>query len=154
MPYRTKTVITAADPHALARFWALALDWVVEDHSALIGGLKQAGVITDADLIELDGGQVWKDAAAVRHPDDDVDSRSGMGLGGRVLFQRGDAAGPADADPGNVRVHLDIHVGADGRAAQVEALLAAGATFLWNGDEGGSTWVTLADPEGNPFCVA
>ena len=77
-----------------------------------------------------------------------------MGLGGRVLFQRGDAPGPGDADPGNVRLHLDIHVGADGRAAHVEALLAAGATFLWNGDEGGSTWVTLADPEGNPFCVA
>lgn len=154
MPYRTKTVITAADPHALARFWALALDWVVEDHSALIEGLKQAGVITDAYLLELDGGQVWKDAAAVRNPDDGLDPRSGMGLGGRVLFQRGDVPGAADGHRGNVRLHLDIHVGAEGRAAHVETLLVAGATFLWNGEEGGNTWVTLADPEGNPFCVA
>ncbi len=154
MPHHTKTVITATDPHALARFWALALDWVVEDHSALIAGLKEGGVITDADLLELDGAQVWKDAAAVRNPDDDVDGRSGMGQGGRVLFQRGDAPGAREGEPGNVRVHLDIHVGADARPAHVDALLAAGATFLWNGNEGGGTWVTLADPEGNPFCVA
>jgi hypothetical protein len=36
----------------------------------------------------------------------------------------------------------------------VERLTAAGATWLWDGEEGGSTWVTMADPEGNEFCVA
>jgi hypothetical protein len=52
------------------------------------------------------------------------------------------------------RVHLDLHVGADGRDEQVERLIALGACRLWDGREGGSTWIVLADPEGNEFCVA
>jgi hypothetical protein len=29
-----------------------------------------------------------------------------------------------------------------------------GATKLYDGQQGPSTWVTLADPEGNEFCVS
>jgi hypothetical protein len=36
----------------------------------------------------------------------------------------------------------------------VNQLLSAGATKLWDGEQSGSTWVTMADPEGNEFCVA
>jgi predicted enzyme related to lactoylglutathione lyase len=52
------------------------------------------------------------------------------------------------------RVHLDLHVGADARAATVERLTKEGGTVLWDGQQGGSSWVTMADPEGNEFCVA
>ena len=52
------------------------------------------------------------------------------------------------------RVHLDLHVGADRREAEVDRLLAAGATELWRASQGPLAWVTLADPEGNEFCVA
>lgn len=49
------------------------------------------------------------------------------------------------------RVHLDL--GTDDRAAEVERLLALGATHIHDKDEFGMRWTTLADPEGNEFCV-
>lgn len=51
------------------------------------------------------------------------------------------------------RVHLDVGASAD-REAEVERLLALGATRLHDCDEWGMRWTTLADPEGNEFCVA
>jgi len=50
------------------------------------------------------------------------------------------------------RVHLDLN--ADDRAAEVERLVALGATLVHDKDEWGTRWTTLADPEGNEFCVA
>ena len=52
------------------------------------------------------------------------------------------------------RVHLDLEPTDCTRDEQVEKAVALGATVL--GDhrqEDGSGWVTLADPEGNEFCV-
>jgi hypothetical protein len=51
------------------------------------------------------------------------------------------------------RLHLDLRVG-EHRADVVARLIARGATKLWDGRQGPSTWVTMADPEGNEFCVA
>jgi hypothetical protein len=52
------------------------------------------------------------------------------------------------------RVQLDLDVGPDARAAKVAQLEQLGATVLWEGAQGGSSWVTMADPESNEFCVA
>jgi catechol 2,3-dioxygenase-like lactoylglutathione lyase family enzyme len=52
------------------------------------------------------------------------------------------------------RLHLDLQPEASTRDEVVEAAVAAGATVT--GDhrrDDGSGWVTLADPEGNEFCV-
>lgn len=49
------------------------------------------------------------------------------------------------------RVHLDL--GTDDRAAEVERLLGLGATHIHDKDEWGISWTTLADPEGNEFCI-
>jgi predicted enzyme related to lactoylglutathione lyase len=52
------------------------------------------------------------------------------------------------------RVHLDLIPTARGRDEEVSRLLAIGATLV--GDHrraDGSGWVTMADPEGNEFCV-
>ena len=38
--------------------------------------------------------------------------------------------------------------------AEVARLTAMGARELWRGAQGPSSWVTMADPEGNEFCVA
>ena len=51
------------------------------------------------------------------------------------------------------RIHLDVQVGAERRDAEVERLVALGATWLWEASQGPHSWVTLADPEGNEFCV-
>jgi predicted enzyme related to lactoylglutathione lyase len=50
------------------------------------------------------------------------------------------------------RVHLDL--GTTDRAAEVERLVALGATVVHAKEEFGFTWTTLADPEGNEFCIA
>jgi hypothetical protein len=54
--------------------------------------------------------------------------------------------------PGKNRLHLDLV--ADDRPAEVERLVAAGATKIADRDGGGFAWTTLADPAGNEFCVA
>jgi hypothetical protein len=48
------------------------------------------------------------------------------------------------------RLHLDLR--GDDRDAEVDRLLALGATRADVG-QGDQTWVVLADPEGNEFCV-
>lgn len=48
------------------------------------------------------------------------------------------------------RVHIDLKP--DDQAAEVERLLASGATHVDIG-HGDVSWVVLADPEGNEFCV-
>jgi hypothetical protein len=52
------------------------------------------------------------------------------------------------------RVHLDVRVGDEGREAEVARLVTAGARELHRGAQGPYRWVTLADPEGNEFCLA
>lgn len=52
------------------------------------------------------------------------------------------------------RVHLDLQPESGTREELVEAAVAAGATVLADHRrDDGSGWVTLADPEGNEFCV-
>ena len=51
-------------------------------------------------------------------------------------------------------MHLDVRIGADDVEQTVTGLVARGAKFLRGGQQGPHTWVTLADPEGNEFCVS
>ena len=52
------------------------------------------------------------------------------------------------------RLHFDLRP--DDRDAEVERLLRLGAVKVDIGQEGAAdvTWVVLADPEGNEFCVS
>ncbi|MBZ5739714.1 VOC family protein [Nocardioides mangrovi] len=61
-----------------------------------------------------------------------------------------------DVKEGKNRLHLDLRPRAASRDEEVETLLAHGATQVADhrGKYGpGSGWVTLADPEGNEFCM-
>ncbi len=49
------------------------------------------------------------------------------------------------------RVHLDVRP--SDQVAEVERLIALGATHLDIGQPSDCTWVVLGDPEGNEFCV-
>ncbi|MCX4539562.1 VOC family protein [Streptomyces sp. NBC_01565] len=52
------------------------------------------------------------------------------------------------------RIHFDIQPSDRGRDAEVERLLALGATLVADRRRpDGAGWVTLADIEGNEFCV-
>jgi hypothetical protein len=50
------------------------------------------------------------------------------------------------------RVHLDVHAADGDQDAEVERLIGLGATHVDVG-QGEQSWVVLADPEGNEFCV-
>jgi Glyoxalase-like domain len=49
------------------------------------------------------------------------------------------------------RVHIDWH--APDREAEVERLIGLGASRLWDVKNENFEWTTLADVEGNEFCV-
>jgi len=50
------------------------------------------------------------------------------------------------------RIHIDVNASDRDQAEEVERLLALGARHADVG-QGDVTWVVLADPEGNEFCV-
>ena len=131
--------VDCTDPHALVRFWAPALDMEIEDHADQIEQLLAAGAVTEDDITEIDGRRAFVTAAACRRPGGPVP---------RLLFQRV----PEDKTVKN-RWHLDLHYPPEERDAQVERFEALGARRLWDASEGPHSWTTMADPEGNEFCV-
>ncbi|QNS04725.1 VOC family protein [Streptomyces xanthii] len=148
MTYDWKLVVDAADPHAQAEFWAAALGYEIEDNAALIGRLLGFGALDEGDTVERWGRRAFRDLVAVRHPEDRVDEESGTGLGRRILFQR-----VPEAKSGKNRLHIDLHVGAERRAAEVERLTGLGARTVGEFKEKGGSWVAMTDPEGNEFDV-
>lgn len=143
-----KLVVDAADAPRIAAFWAEALGYELEDHAALIERLIGFGAVTEDDYLLIDGRRAWRKAAAVRHPEDPFDPDTGMGQGRRVLFQT-----VPEAKTVKNRLHLDLHVGPDHRAAEVARLEGLGATFVRAVDEPSGSHVVMSDPEGNEFCV-
>ena len=141
MATEIQVTIDSADPHTLADWWAEALGWEVEpSDEEFIRRLVAEGKASEADTATHRGVLVWRLGAVLRSPDPGRP---------RVLFQRSE-----EPRSGKNRVHLDLHVGADRREAEVARLLASGARELWRAGMGPLEWVTLADPEGNEFCVA
>ncbi|MED7955367.1 VOC family protein [Kitasatospora sp. NPDC058201] len=148
MPLHWKLVIDCADPHRQAAFWAAALDYTVEDHSALIDRLLAAGAAGPDLVTEVGGRHAWRTLAAVRHPEDPHDPATDTGLGRRLLFQQ-----VPEPKQGKNRLHLDVHPEPGTRDDAVERLRALGATVLTRVDEPAGSWVVMQDPEGNEFCV-
>ena len=145
---RTQVVFDAAEPHELAAFWAKALHYEHEDIDAFVSGLVTAGQVPVEYTIEIEGGRRWRSVASLRHPDDPVDER-GAGLGRRILFQ----AVPESKTVKN-RLHLDLLVGPEDHDAEVERLLALGATVVGVQDAEYGPWTRFVEPEGNEFDVS
>ena len=138
--------VDCSDPHAQAKFWAQALGWVVERHTAMIQSLLDQGVARPDQVIEIDGGLAWSTVEALRHPEHDAIRE--LGGTARMLFQ-------VVEEPKTVknRMHLDLNVGKENIDAEVARLTSLGARELWKVDEPGGFHTTMADPEGNEFCV-
>src|SRR5215218_9917160 len=58
-----------------------------------------------------------------------------------------------DPTPGKVRLHIDLNATDREQDAELERLLALGATRADVGQRGDEGWHVLADPEGNQFCL-
>jgi catechol 2,3-dioxygenase-like lactoylglutathione lyase family enzyme len=82
----------------------------------------------------------WKDAHGVQYVE------VGLPGGPLLLFQP-----VPEAKSVKNRLHLDVAPASGSQADEVDRLVGLGATVLADPPE--HTWVVLADPEGNEFCV-
>jgi hypothetical protein len=139
MSKQVQVTFDTSDPHRLAAWWADLLGYAVEDGHDLVSGLLESGVITDADVVDLNGRLFFKDAVAASDPDDN---------GPRLYFQR-------VPEPKVVknRVHLDIPVRQEELDDEVQRVTRAGASFVEFRSHPGHRWAVMQDPEGNEFCL-
>lgn len=113
---------------------------MVDVDDGFIEGLLAAGVASEDDVVTVDGHKAWRTGSACHDPE---------GVLPRMYF-------PLVPEPRTVknRMHLDLRVGDERRAAEVERLVGLGASRLYDGEQGPNTWTTMADPEGNESCVS
>jgi catechol 2,3-dioxygenase-like lactoylglutathione lyase family enzyme len=136
----TNVVFYADDPEKLSHFWSDVFGY---PHQRFEGELRDtliASGLTNADLAKRG---LAEDPA---------------GVGPRLFFQHAD--GPKAQ---RNRVHLDIHVAANGRAtreeleAEKDRLISLGATVVRLVDQKWGPWpehyYQMHDPEGNEFCL-
>jgi hypothetical protein len=145
MAYDFQVAVDCAEPHGLADWWADALGWVVEpSDETFIRDMITRGMAGEDDTTRHNGELVWRSGAAIRHPDGPA-----RGPRKRILFQ-------LVPEPKTVknRVHLDVWVGAENVETVLARLIAKGGSFLYRGQQGPHSWVTIADPEGNELCIS
>lgn len=143
MAYGFQIVVDSTDPHTLADWWAETLGWDVEQQDpAFIQRMVDEGHADQGDTTTHRGVLVWRIGAAILAPSELAASRP------RILFQR-----VPERKTGKNRLHLDLRVGDDDVEEVRRRLVERGATILWEGRQGPYAWVTMADPEGNEFCV-
>jgi hypothetical protein len=140
MATRVQVVFAAKDPGRLAAFWRTALNYEAEAPPA---GYDTWDAFAQASGLDLKAGS---DIDSAIDPD---------GVGPRLFFER-------DTPRASGVVHLDVNAAA-GRSpvaerrttidAEVERLLAAGATKGRVVDRDDEYWVEMEDPEGNWFCI-
>ncbi|UGQ11844.1 VOC family protein [Yinghuangia sp. ASG 101] len=103
-------------------------------------------IVHAADPVAL--GQWWADAlgwVVVQSSDDEFEIRPAPDRMPGIDFVRIDEPKTAKS-----RMHLDFRP--DDQAAEVARFVAHGARHVDIG-QGNQTWVVLADPEGNEFCI-
>lgn len=146
MGLNIQIAIDCRNPHELADWWAETLDWAVEPQDeGFIRSMIEKGFATEAETKTHNGKLVWATGAAIR-PVEELDAKDPAR---RLLFQT-----VPEAKTVKNRVHWDVRL--DGRDKdEVRAELEArGATFLWTASQGPHEWHTMADPEGNEFCIS
>ena len=83
MAYEYQVTVDCADPHALADWWAETLGWRVEPQDeAFIRRMIDAGHAKESDTTAHNGALVWREGAAISHPE-------GTTRAPRMLFPAG-----------------------------------------------------------------
>ena len=129
----------AADPHALARWWADLLHYRIVDAHDLVTRLLASGAISETEVARIDGRLFLANAVAASDP---------KGRGPRLFFQR--VPEPKSAKN---RVHLDVPVEAAQLDDEVQRLVALGASLTRYNTYPGHRAAVMRDPEGNEFCL-
>jgi hypothetical protein len=146
MSLNIQIVVDCRNPHELADWWAETMDWSVEPQDeGFIRSMIEQGFATEAETVTHKGKLVWRDGAAIR-PTEELDAKRPTR---RLLFQ----VVPEGKTVKN-RVHWDVNLAGKDKDEARKALEARGATFLWTASQGPHSWHTMADPEGNEFCIS
>ncbi len=146
MGLNIQIVVDSARPHELADWWAETLQWAVEPQDeGFIRSMIEQGYAKEDQTMTHRGNLVWKDGAAIRPPEE-IGSRAPER---RILFQ----TAPEGKTVKN-RVHWDVRLDGRDKDEVRSELERRGATFLWSARQGPHSWHTLADPEGNEFCIS
>ena len=119
----TELAIDCAEPLALARFWCAVLDYEVQDDE-------------DGDVVTIGPATV---AGRERVPGP---------VPPTLTFAR-----VPEGKAAKNRLHLDLSPSDLDQDDEVRRVLALGARHADVGQTGDESWVCLADPEGNEFCV-
>jgi len=146
MGLNIQIVVDCKNPHDLADWWAETLEWAVEPQDeAFIRSMIDQGFATDAETQVHNGKLVWREGCAIR-PTEEIDAKKPQR---RLLFQ----TAPEGKTVKN-RVHWDVALDGRDKDEVRTQLEARGATFLWTASQGPHQWHTMADPEGNEFCIS
>ena len=142
MTFAFQVTFDAADPEALAAFWADVLGYVEDPPPEGFASWETWARANDIPQ------ERWNDVASIVDP---------SGERPRVYFQK-----VPEGKTAKNRVHLDVRsapgLTGDERSARLTAeavrLARLGATKLYELEERGAFWITMQDPEGNEFCLA
>ncbi|HSN36456.1 MAG TPA: VOC family protein [Arthrobacter sp.] len=146
MTLNIQIVVDCRHPHELADWWAETLEWAVEPQDAnFIRSMIDQGFATEDETKLHRGKLVWATGAAIRPPAELGATPPAQ----RILFQ----TVPEDKTVKN-RIHWDVNIAGADKDAVRTALEARGAIFLWSASQGPHSWHTMADPEGNEFCIS
>jgi len=122
---------------------------VIEPGNDFLAGTGVIGALSSDGLQDV--GYFW--SAALGWPlvwDQDEETAIQSTRGGSKISWGGP---PVEPKTGKNRLHLDLAPPAGGgQQAEVDRLLALGATYADIG-QGDVSWVVMADPGGNEFCV-
>ena len=146
MGLNIQIVIDCKNPHELADWWAETLDWAAEPQDeGFIRSMIEQGYAAESETKTHNGKLVWRAGAAIR-PVEELDAPAPTR---RLLFQ----TVPEEKAIKN-RVPWDVRIGSRNKDEVRAELEARGATFLWTANQGPHSWHTMADPEGNEFCIS
>ncbi|GAA3620968.1 VOC family protein [Microlunatus ginsengisoli] len=144
MAISVQVTFDASDPRALAAFWAEAVGYIRQPPPDGFGSWEEALAAFGVPERE------WNSRAALVDPD---------GRGPRFFFQQ-----VPEGKTAKNRLHLDVRAAAglsgDERMAALERkcdqLVALGGTRLYRVEPAPpmeTGFITMADPEGNEFCL-
>jgi hypothetical protein len=129
----------ATDPHRHAAWRSDLLGYEIEQGHELVSGLLASRVVTETDVVRIDGVLFFADAVAAHDP---------AGTGPRLYFQR-----VPEQKVAKNRMHLDVPLAGLDLDDEVARLVSLGASFLGHGEHPGHRWAVMHDPEGNEFCL-
>ncbi|MFC8302909.1 VOC family protein [Specibacter sp. NPDC057265] len=153
MAYSLQIVVDCHDPHRLADWWAETMGWQVEPSDEdFIRSMVLQGHATEEQTLLHRGVLVWANGAAIAPDPKAHTSGKAPTLNAaqpRILFQRSE-----QRKTGKNRIHWDVRLGGEDKQVVRAQLESRGAVFLWEDFQGPHAWFTMADPEGNEFCIS